>query len=144
MHRVFVYGTLKSGLENHGLLTGSVFVGRAYTVGHYRMLDGRFPVLLDSGLDRHVIDGELYDVDDATLTQLDDLESLVEGIYDRVEIDIIISKEGSPAGADRAFAYIGCDGYWDRQARPAFTALTPGGHLDWTPSRNNHAKVDPE
>ena len=71
MHRVFVYGTLKRGFRNHRFLQNAVFAGKAHTLEKYRMLDGRFPVLLETGHDLKPISGEAYDVDGDTLNKLD-------------------------------------------------------------------------
>ena len=42
MNRVFVYGTLKSGLSNHYLLKGCKRLGVATTVSTYRMIAKEF------------------------------------------------------------------------------------------------------
>ena len=71
---VFVYGTLKTGGSNHGLMGGAELIGEAITVGdHFTMLDGGYPYTFLEGICR--IKGELFSVeDDATLTRLDRLE----------------------------------------------------------------------
>jgi Gamma-glutamyl cyclotransferase, AIG2-like len=46
-HRVFVYGTLKSGFPNHSLLKGCEFFGDAATVPTYKMIENGFPVMSD-------------------------------------------------------------------------------------------------
>ena len=127
---VFVYGTLKRGFRNHRFLEKASFVGEAYTVMHYRMLDGSFPVLRESGPDRMPISGEVYDVDARTLIKLDDLESVATGMYDRIEIGVVV-----PTGADmrssKAFIYIGCSDYWDRPEMVSYLVTDRLGHLNW-------------
>jgi gamma-glutamylcyclotransferase (GGCT)/AIG2-like uncharacterized protein YtfP len=71
---LFVYGTLKRGERNHGLLAGQYLVGEAVTEPCFRLLDcGAYPALIESeqGL---AIRGEVYRVDENTLRQLDVLE----------------------------------------------------------------------
>ncbi len=73
MTRVFVYGSLLKGFGNHNLLEDSLFVGDALTEGHFSLLHlGGFPGLVEKG--NTSVHGEIYDVDDATLRQLDRLE----------------------------------------------------------------------
>ena len=45
-HRVFVYGTLKSGFRNRRLLEGGAFLGAAATVPTYKMIETSFPVIM--------------------------------------------------------------------------------------------------
>ncbi len=72
-HRVFVYGTLRRGFSNHGLLATSKFIGEAATLRPYWMITtGPFPVLLDHvpddfGVPALAVVGEIYHVDDATV-----------------------------------------------------------------------------
>ncbi len=71
-YRVFVYGSLRRGQGNHGLLDGARFAGEAETLPRWAMLDlGAFPGVVP-GCDR--VRGEVYDVDAATLAALDRLE----------------------------------------------------------------------
>jgi gamma-glutamylcyclotransferase (GGCT)/AIG2-like uncharacterized protein YtfP len=72
-HRVFVYGTLKSGFPNHYLLEGCEFFGRAVTVPTYKMIENGFPVIIPDPDGRRLA-GEIYVVDDETLARLDRLE----------------------------------------------------------------------
>lgn len=76
-HRVFVYGTLKSGGEMRGLDMfgdGADIVGKAQTVyPDYDMLDlGAFPGVLKNGT--YKIQGEVWEVDDEVLAELDRIE----------------------------------------------------------------------
>jgi gamma-glutamylaminecyclotransferase len=135
MHRVFVYGSLKRGFENHDLLGAAVFTGKAITAASFRMMDGPYPVLRESGAGRFRVSGELYEVDDRTLAALDDLEGVAERFYDRLEIDVVMAGEPS-AEKVRAFAYIGCADYWDRQPQSSYVTQDAEGHLDWTPPQS--------
>lgn len=139
MHRVFVYGTLKRGYENHHLLAHSVFIGRASTASPYRMLDGEYPVLRDTGTDKFPIAGEIYEVDPQTLSALDELEGLAEGLYDRIEIDVVqIPEDALGEHKSRAFIYVGCAAHWDGLGRSACVTRDARGHVDWpNPSKSS-------
>lgn len=86
MLRVFVYGTLRAGEANHGLLTGAAFVGRVERQPGLSMVDtGWFPaVYLDP--EGSGIVGEVYEIDGAILRRLDGLEGY-PGHYDRQQIE---------------------------------------------------------
>ena len=83
MYNVFVYGTLKKDGSNHHLLRNSKFLNNEILKDHSIYVpDGfSFPLLLeDKGGKVH---GEVYKIDDNTLTRLDMLES--EGhLYNRI------------------------------------------------------------
>ncbi len=71
--RLFVYGTLRAGEPNHRLLEGAEHVGPAWTEPRFRMVDlGAYPAIVADGATS--IEGELYDVDDSLLAQLDRFE----------------------------------------------------------------------
>ena len=116
--------------RNHRFLEAATFIGEAHTLTPYRMLDGRFPVLRDTGPDCIQISGEVYDVDEKTLIALDDLESIASGMYDRVEIDVILTSRPNERHC-RAFVYIGCGDYWDKKDRVPFLVTDERGHLNW-------------
>lgn len=81
--KVFVYGTLKLGYHNHGLLGGlKNYIGEGilHDYGVFDLPYG-FP-----GVDKHIggyVVGEVYEVDEETLKVLDRLEgySGVDNIY---------------------------------------------------------------
>ena len=85
MHKVFVYGTLKRGYTaNAMLLADAEYIGEFVTTKKYRMYDlGPFPSVIQAD-DGHYIMGEIYEVDDDTLIQLDTLEG-VPRLYARGE-----------------------------------------------------------
>lgn len=77
-HAIFVYGTLKRGFPNHGLMQGARFIAEALTAEHYPMVvQGQTysPVIFPEPGTGHRIVGELWEVDDAQLAALDELES---------------------------------------------------------------------
>lgn len=78
---VFVYGTLKRGLSNHGWLRGQTFVDEARTQPSYRIFDlGGYPGMVEA-VDGVSVVGEVWEVDAAGLQGLDVLESVAEGEY---------------------------------------------------------------
>lgn len=104
---VFVYGTLKRGLSNHGWMRGQTFLGEARTVPRYRMFDlGGYPgmVLADEG-EGGAIEGEVWAVDEEGLRGLDRLEGVAEGEY--------------------AFEPVQLDGAWEGKAVKGYLYLRP-------------------
>jgi gamma-glutamylcyclotransferase (GGCT)/AIG2-like uncharacterized protein YtfP len=89
-HYVFVYGSLKQGYGNHRLLETSTFIGKRLTrnTDFYMVSLHSFPGVLktESG-EGFSIMGELYEVDDNTLKNLDILEGNGH-FYKRELVDI--------------------------------------------------------
>ena len=74
MNFLFVYGTLKRGHKNHHLLDGSSFVSENCTEKKFQMLDmGDFPAAVND-LPISTIVGELFNVDDRALSDIDGFE----------------------------------------------------------------------
>jgi gamma-glutamylaminecyclotransferase len=90
MTLLFVYGTLKRGLENHRFMAGQAFAGEAATEPRYHLyqLDG-YPGLVAAATGGESIRGELWHVDDRCLAALDVLEGTAEGIYARVPVALL-------------------------------------------------------
>ncbi len=126
MHLVFAYGTLKRGLKNHHLMARARFIGVASSVPHYRMIAGDYPVLFEQGDNLLPVSGELFEVDDATLAELDRLES-VGTLYDRKTAAIAL---GDDVVTD-VFIYIGRPEAWRNRGWPPFTARDANGRLHW-------------
>jgi gamma-glutamylcyclotransferase (GGCT)/AIG2-like uncharacterized protein YtfP len=83
--KVFVYGTLKKGFGNHGVLGDAKFICEDRTRYPYIMMDAGFPVVMDtppagkSPNDVHFVTGEVYEIPDdvygrGILRNLDGLE----------------------------------------------------------------------
>ena len=74
-HALFIYGTLMPGLRLEAEMHGARFVGAAQVPG--RLVDvGRYPGLLHG---EGLVSGEVYEVDDAQLARLDEVEDMVPG-----------------------------------------------------------------
>lgn len=89
-HMVFVYGSLKKGFRNNSaFLQTAKYVGKAITLdSHYAMKScGGFPVVTRGGI--FGVEGELYEVNDLVLRNIDLLES--NGSLYRREVVPIVS-----------------------------------------------------
>jgi gamma-glutamylcyclotransferase (GGCT)/AIG2-like uncharacterized protein YtfP len=95
--RLFVYGSLRRGRENHDELAGARYVGPARTAPRYRLVQKEGYRALIEG-DR-AIEGELYDIDDQVMTRLDEFEGTG---YVRATVML--------ADGSSAFAYWSADG----------------------------------
>lgn len=97
MHKVFVYGSLLSGMGNHGLLKDAVFVGKTTSPPEFLMIDiGYFPGVIEHDKGMPIV-GEVYEVTDEQLNRLDILEGYRSsnpegGLYNRREIDTEFGK----------------------------------------------------
>lgn len=71
--RVFVYGTLRQGEENHGLLAGARMLGKITIDDGYTMIDlGDYPAVITHG--KNAVIGEVYEISEDMLIALDELE----------------------------------------------------------------------
>jgi gamma-glutamylaminecyclotransferase len=111
MEEVFVYGTLKQGGSNHHYLSGQQFLGLAQTEPGYAMYDlGGYPGILETEDAVQAIHGEVWAVDAACLLQLDALEGLATGEYERVYLPLQGQWAGRPV-----WGYLYC---WSVLGRP--------------------------
>lgn len=107
-HVVFVFGTLKRGYANHaeGMRTAR-FLGECRTLERYPLyVADRWyvPVLLAEPGTGYHIKGELYEVDSATLAELDEIESVhLPNGYRRDMIEVELSLTGERF---RSFVYL--------------------------------------
>lgn len=95
-HLVFVYGTLKSGHTRQSAMREERYIGIAKTMPKYGMYQyGSYPAMVDSELDGvtigRAIYGELYEVSDAGMMALDEIEGTGHGLFERkpVELDTV-------------------------------------------------------
>ena len=73
MELVFVYGTLRTGFGNNRLLENSELLDVGRTVEEYAMYDGGVPFVNEKEKVSQIY-GELYNVDEKTMLNLDFLE----------------------------------------------------------------------
>lgn len=93
-HLLFAYGTLKRGFSRHSVLREQRYIGIARTEPKYGMFGyGGFPALVDETLAevsgvtaKNRIFGELYEVDDACIQEIDKIEGTDRGLFERRDI----------------------------------------------------------
>ena len=127
--QVFVYGTLKKGFPNHDrYMMRARLVGTFRTREHYRLIlngDRYSPCMMSgAGKGRRVI-GELYEVDQAGLTRMDQLEriDLPDGYRrHRIWVDRV---DGPPPDAYNVFVYLKAPGGVDDPRSEALETYTP-------------------
>ncbi len=118
MPMLFVFGTLKRGQVNHRLMTGQAFVREATTLPHYRLYDlGEYPGLADDPVNGLSIVGELWQISECCLAELDDFEGVPDWFQRRP-----VLLEGEPAEADAYF-----------YGRPLPVGAVSGGLWPFTP-----------
>lgn len=87
-HLVFVYGTLKNGHHRNIALRDQHFIGTAVTKPIYRMYQhGGYPALISQNDGIHIC-GELYEVSDSCMINLDKIECVNEGLFTRKNIEL--------------------------------------------------------
>jgi len=75
--KVFVYGTLKRGFNNHGRLYGATYLGKATTTQKWKMIGEGYPfpyLLAPSTTEGMNVEGEVYLIDAKVKKSLDSLE----------------------------------------------------------------------
>lgn len=84
---LFVYGSLKRGYALHRELLAQQFVAEAATESSYRLFDlGEYPGLVKVATNGMAVKGEVYRVDFSCLRQLDKIEGVDEGLYQRCRV----------------------------------------------------------
>ncbi len=105
MTRVFVYGTLKRGGDNHHYIAYQQFLSPARTPAGYTLYSlGEYPGMVRAPQDTAGVAGELWAVDAACLQQLDLLEGVNEGLYERVPIKLATPADDQPV---ETYLYLG-------------------------------------
>lgn len=87
-HLVFVYGTLLKNERNHYLLETSKYIDEGYIDGYYMYNLGTYPGISKG---KGKVYGQIYEVDDETLSSLDYLEA-VGYLYDKIKVNVICNE----------------------------------------------------
>jgi gamma-glutamylaminecyclotransferase len=130
--KVFVFGTLKRGFPLHHSSAGAEFIGEYRTVRCFPMLVAGpwfAPMIFNEPGVGHQVLGELYEVDEACLACLDEMESIGQPGNFRVSVEVVPIQEGAP---HTAFAYM--------KSR----ALADPIHSDYLASYQDHRFIPPE
>ncbi|MFA7083192.1 MAG: gamma-glutamylcyclotransferase family protein [Arcobacteraceae bacterium] len=93
---VFVYGSLKSGFYNHFLLENALKIDNATTLDTFLMypnINYFFPFLFKAISHEDIkksisVKGELYKINNELLSELDILEGVSAGFYNRETIEV--------------------------------------------------------
>lgn len=101
MHRIFVYGTLKTSQKRNFCLTrtGARLLGSTVTAPRYRLLRpllADYPCLIEDDRNGVAVEGELWEVSDECLTDLD----AVEGVP-----HLFVRRPVTLAGGEQVEAY---------------------------------------
>lgn len=112
---LFVYGSLKKGFDNHGLLDKyAKRVGKAFTVRKFGMFEdnfGNYPYLVPEPI--YKIEGELYQISRRELLEeIDEFEGSPD-YYQREKIKVKTHK-----GVKFAYAYIRVDADIPKDQKP--------------------------
>lgn len=139
--RLFVYGTLRQGCPNHRLLFGSRYLGPATTAEPYVMVTQKsrsFPYIFKHpDLYTTPIRGEMYEINQETVRQLDALEGHPDH-YRRQQILVTTPKGDAYACA----AYLLEDASMIHDINESLgTAFVFVPNGDWT---DKHATVSKE
>lgn len=87
-HPIFVYGTLKSGHSRNSFLKNQRYLGTALTTPEYKMFRySSFPALVKVPLGNSIF-GEVYEVNDSCILELDEVEGVQHGLFFRSEISL--------------------------------------------------------
>ena len=104
LHKVFVYGTLLKGERNaHFLKNATCIAERCWTLGKLYDTGYGYPAIKCSDEDR--VYGELYEVSDSELIELDRLEDYKKGDKDNL-YNRVVQPVKTGEGITSAYVYI--------------------------------------
>lgn len=90
-HLLFVYGTLKKGHTRQKYLLNERYLGIGTLAPSHRMVQiSGYPALIPpkEGEEGSCVKGELYEVDDACMAELDKVEGVAHGVFKRQKLQL--------------------------------------------------------
>ncbi|MFW6347834.1 MAG: gamma-glutamylcyclotransferase family protein [Cyclonatronaceae bacterium] len=130
LFRLFVYGTLRRGGQNHGLLEGADFFYTTRIEGYMMWSFGSYPAIVPARASQRpetsYITAELYGLDAALLARIDRLEAYhgpehPQNLYERIR--------ATDVSGQQAFLYVFAPGRIRQKPFRQQKKLLPGG--DW-------------
>ena len=94
---VLVYGTLRQGGYNHSLMGEAELLTSLKLAGFKMVSLGSYPAIYMDNQTQETIQAELYAVDEATFTRLDQLEGYPD-FYNRSQVEVSLTN-GQPINA---------------------------------------------
>lgn len=120
--RVFVYGTLRQGHGNHRLLEHEKFLKKDTLSGFSMHSLGAFPAIRPNPA--YKVIGEIYEISEATLRNLDYLEGVDHGFYKRLSITTDSGLSAFVYALDNAGQYPVVEtGDWEDSKRMDFESV---------------------
>jgi len=107
-HRIFVFGTLKQGFCNHHVNRGQRVGGDFVTLQPFPLYvlgPRHLPWLVPQAGQGHPVVGQLFEVDDQTLADMDRLERITEPLWYRRETIDVRPRDGG--AVEQAWVYFG-------------------------------------
>lgn len=99
MHKVFVYGTLRD------IASGGKQPDATHLLSGYQMYDyGAFPYIVKDG--GAAVVGNVIEVDDAQLEDLDRYENIANGLYTRETVEVWARSLLSEPPPEKCFVYV--------------------------------------
>ncbi len=101
---LFVYGLLRCGFNLHNRLKDSRLVGKGFIEG-YRLIDlGAYPgAVMGDGR----VWGEVYEIGESLLEELDRVEDVESGLYRRVSVDVYFDEDKNFRESAQFYEYTG-------------------------------------
>lgn len=148
---VFVYGSLREGFHNHGVIQGSPYIGEAVTsIEKYEMREpshGGFPLVFLRGIrdpktnaSSGKVRGEVYVVDPRTLLELDRLENNGK-MYTR-SLQYVYLKDQNLGGKGKpikkVWMYLSNEDFWGTHHHGVSSTLHKGNRFyDWADAKRS-------
>lgn len=119
---VFIYDDMKSGMKNHSMMDGTIWLGDAYTTTQGYVMERSeidTPVVFDSGglsSAAHRIYGEVYVIDAMKLLEIDRMNANNEMFSREMKFVCLLEQTVKPGiklrPSLKCWMYLGLDNFW--------------------------------